>query len=497
MIEPVLPDGILTLDRDSGVALSEQIYRGIRDAVRSGHLQAGTRLPSSRRLAAGLSVGRNTVNTAYELLQTEGIIRSRSGAVPVVMEELRLETAIDAASGTRARPELSSRGALMAADMRGPGWGGRHSDGALQPGAPALDTFPFDDWARVLRRAARSVRSHNLQYRNYTGLPALKAELARHLLLERGVQADPEQILITASMQAILTLLAQGLADPGDTVWIEEPGYIGARTAFHGAGLKMVPLPTDGEGADPAAVPPGTKTPKMIYVTPSHNYPLGMRMPLARRLALIEAARVSGAIILEDDYDSEFLFVGRPVAALHGLAEAERIVYMGTFAKSLMPGLRIAFCVLPTSLIESMSQMVRNFGCAANVQTQAALAQFIDSGLYQKHLKHIRQIYEERGRYLVGTLRKRLGNQIDVDMPTGNVQVTAKFQDTVDDVALAKAMQARGFSVSPLSNCYIGGGRRSGLIIGFADATQDQVAAGVAALSVCLDDARSGSNRLG
>ena len=485
MTEPVFPEGILSLDRASDVSLAEQIYRGYRDAVRKGLLSSGTRLPSTRRLASMLEVGRNTVNTAYDLLQAEGIIFVKTGAAPKIVDGLPLEGAFPNRPSSVQGRSLSKRGTRMTANLRGIGWAFRH--GVLQPGAPALDCFPYEEWARSLRRAARLERSPDLQYQNYTGLPALRQQLSRHLAAERGVRARPDQILVTCSMQASLSLLTQALSDPGDEAWLENPGYLGAKTAFHAAGLKIRPLPTDDEGADVAATNMAGGSSKLIYVTPSHQYPLGVRMPLARRLALLDAARASGAVILEDDYDSEFLFSGRPVAALYGLAEEGQVIYLGTFSKSLMPGLRVAYCVVPADLVQPLTQLMRNMGCAANVQTQAALAQFMDSGSYQKHLKQIRQIYRNRGEQLVETLRSRLGNRIHVDIPTGNVQVSIMFREAVDDVELAMGMQRHGFAVSPLSNCYLGSDGRSGLIIGFAGATAEQIAKGVETLGSLLE----------
>lgn len=486
MTDPVFPEGVLNIDRSGEVPLTEQIYRGFREAVRAGLLPSGARLPSTRRLAASLKVARNTVNTAYDLLQAEGIITVRGGAAPRISEGLSPEGANTGPARQAAAPGLSGRGRLLCANLRYDGW--CREPGALQPGAPALDCFPYEEWARCLRRAARLERSTDLQYQNYTGVNALKQQLVRHLATERGVKATPEQILITSGTQASLSLLAQVLSDPGDEAWLEEPGYLGARTAFHGAGLTIQPLPTDADGADASRTAAGLPPPKMIYVTPSHHYPFGVRMPLARRLALLKAADSAGAVVLEDDYDSEFLFTGRPVAALYGLAEEGRVIYLGTFSKSLMPGLRMAYCVVPQALVEPLTQLMRNMGCAANVQTQAALAWFMDSGAYRKHLKQIREIYEERGTRLVEVLKRRLGNRLDVAPPTGNVQVAVRFREPVDDIAIALAMQSRGFAVSALSNCYLGEPRKSGLIIGFAGATPDQIDRGADTLAGLLSE---------
>jgi GntR family transcriptional regulator/MocR family aminotransferase len=484
MTEPVFPEGILSLERSGEIPLAEQIYRGFREAVRAGLLRSGTRLPSTRRLAASLNVGRNTVNTAYDLLQAEGVITVRTGAAPRITEGLLLE-----GSGTRRKagacgPVLSRRGQTLSANLRGEGWAYRQ--GGLQPGAPALDLFPYEEWARCLRRAARLERSADLHYQNFAGLQTLKQQISRHLAAERGVRAETERILITSSTQASLTMLTQLLTDPGDEVWLEEPGYLGARTAFSGAALTIRPLPTDGDGADPSKMGHLETTPKLIYVTPSHHYPLGARMPLSRRLALLEVARTCGAVILEDDYDSEFLFEGRPVAALHGLADEGQVIYLGTFAKSLLPGLRVAYCVVPDVLVAPLTQTMRNIGSSANVQAQAALAHFMDSGAYQKHLKQIRPIYLERGTRLADTLKQRLGNRVEVAPLTGNVQLTVMFREPVNDIAVALAMQERGFAVSPLSNCYLSETGRPGLIVGFAGATPRQIEEGVDALAYLL-----------
>ncbi|TYC51729.1 PLP-dependent aminotransferase family protein [Rhodobacterales bacterium] len=487
MKEPVFLEGVVTLDRTGQVPLAEQIYRGFRNAVRSGLLRSGTRLPATRRLAQSLGVGRNTVNVAYDLLQAEGIVVLRPGAAAQIADELSLE-------GEGAKPVapplvtgLSARGKRLSENLRGPGRSEQHI--AFQPGAPALDCFPYEDWARCLRRAARLERGDTMLYRHYAGIPALRRQLVDHLAIERGVRATPDQILITSSMQASLFLLAQALADPGDEAWLEEPGYIGARTAFHTAGLTIRPMAVDRDGADPKTIVPSGNRSRLIYVTPSHQFPFGARMPLARRLVLLEQAGKAGAVVLEDDYDSEFLFEGRPVAALYGLAEEGRVVYMSTFSKSLMPGLRIAYCVVPECLAERLSQGVRNMGCAANVQTQAALAHFMDSGGYRKHLKTIMQIYLERGSALVAALKNRLGDRISVEAPAGNVQVTLAFRQPVDDVAISAAMHRHGFSVSPLSSYYVGENAKPGLVIGFAGASMKEIETGVQTLARLLDDA--------
>ncbi|MEP3046284.1 MAG: PLP-dependent aminotransferase family protein [Roseibium sp.] len=481
---PKFPEGILGLDRTSSVPLSQQVYRAIRDTVRLGVLKPGIQLPSSRKLARDQNISRNTVNTAYELLRAEGIVEIRLGAAPVIADFVSPITAsIRKSDGQQVRG-LSKRGQLLAANLRGPNWAYRH--GAFQPGAPALDAFPYELWARSLRRAARMVQSPDLLYQNSCGHPELKEVLADYLASERGVRTEPHQILVTSSMQAGLSALAATLADPADTAWIEDPGYLGARTAFHGAGLTIRGMPVDGEGAIADDLLAAGSLPKLIYVTPSHHYPFGRRMSLSRRLSLIETAAEVGATILEDDYDSEFLFEGRPIAALQGLAARGEVIYLGTFSKSLLPGLRVSYLVVPEELVASLANVLRNTGRFANVHAQIALADFITSGHYRAHLKHIRNLYQERGNALVTALKAELGNAVEVEYPTGNVQISLCFNEDRDDHVIAAAMQERGFSVSPLSVCFLSEKPRSGLIIGFAQATEVQIASGVQVLKEIL-----------
>ncbi|WP_428523947.1 PLP-dependent aminotransferase family protein [Roseibium sp.] len=478
---PELLEGVCDLDRSSSVPLSQQIYRALREAVGQGRLKAGMRLPSSRSFAQQQRISRNTVNTAYELLKAEGIVEVSAGVAPVIVGGTAPDGTQIQSSITVPPRGLSKRGNQLAKNLRGDSWGQRHE--ALQPGAPALDIFPYENWARCLRRAVRTVRTPDLLYQHPSGYPALKAILADYLASERGVRATADQILIVPSMQAALAGISQALSDPGDTAWIEDPGYMGARTAFHGAGLNIRGLPVDEYGVLPDGLENESPHPRLIYVTPSHQYPFGARLPLARRLALIENASRMGATILEDDYDSEFLFEGRPVAALQGLAGGGEVIYLGTFSKSLLPGLRVSYAVAPEDLSGPLAGVFRNMGQLANVHAQIALADFIDSGHYRAHLKRIRSVYQQRGNDLVAALKEELGNAVSVELPLGNVQVTVRFNEDLDDRKVARGMQARGFSVSPLSVCYLDAAPEPGLIIGFAGATEDQIRGGVRALS--------------
>lgn len=459
-------EGLIVLDPGGG-PLPEQIYRAIGAAAHSGRLKPGAALPSSRQLAAGLGVSRNSVNAGYELLRADGIVAVRPGAAPRVVARPDLERIhIEGVSEARG---LSRRGIAIAVDLRG-----QRRPGRLEPGAPDETLFPADLWARTLRRVARRKFGEAAIYGALDGLPRLKALLADHLARQRGVSAVPEQVLIVPSTQSALALAAQCLADPGDTVLVESPGYFGARTAFAGAGLVTRALEVDAQGADPAGIDLAD-APRLIYVTPSHHYPTGARMTLQRRMDLLQATRRAGAVVLEDDYDSEFLWHGRGIAALQGISAGPEVIYLGTTAKSLLPGLRLSYMVVPSELAASFSQAQRNLGLRVNIHAQAAFADLIESGALATHLRRIAKTYEARGRLLVETLRERFGSALAVDMPMGGLQAVARFTTPRDDTAIAASLAVEGFETPALSS-YCAGVKRSGLIIGFADATTGRVA---------------------
>ncbi|WP_404402519.1 PLP-dependent aminotransferase family protein [Pelagibacterium halotolerans] len=454
---------LIAFDRNGG-ALPEQIYHAVGDAVRAGRIPPERALPSSRTLARELGVSRNTVNAAYELLRADGIISVRQGAAP------RIGTGPELERGRAALrvqpPHLSTRGEHLAKQRRH-----RMLDvGLLEPGAPVEDLFPADEWARCLRRVARRQYGAEAMYANVTGLERLQVALAGHLERWRGVVAKPEQLLIVPSTQASLTLAGLCLADPGDTALVESPGYWGARIAFAQTQLEVRALEVDADGADPDSA--GDVNARLIYVTPSHQFPTGTRMPLTRRMALLERARTSGAVILEDDYDSAFLWRGRTIAAMQGISAGAEVIYLGTASKSLLPGLRLAYMVVPEPLVPAFSQVQRDMGLRVNIHAQAALAEFIESGALTTHLRRITRIYEARGRLLIDTLRTVLGDRIEADMPMGGVQTVISFRGPVDDEAVSQRMQATGFNTPALSG-YCIGKPRSGLIVGFAEATPD------------------------
>ncbi|UOA28875.1 HTH-type transcriptional regulatory protein GabR [Pseudosulfitobacter sp. DSM 107133] len=451
-------------------ALAVQVYRDLLEAVRTGRLGDGSRLPSSRAAAQALGLSRSTINLAYELLRAEGVIEVRQGAAPRVIAPVT-------------GPPRKTAKAVRIPSQRGRQLGEVRRDsataqalGRMAPGEPSEALFPADEWARALRRAARRQHGPVSSYATPHGLPELRRVLAGRLATDRGLAVDPEQILITTGTQGSLALAAQVLSDAGDRAALEDPGYPGARAAFLGAGLHLHAMPVDAEGARPDAVPKDTR---LIYLTPSNQYPMGIRMSHARRVAFLNMAQQTGALILEDDYDSEFLWRGREIAALAAEASAGQVIYMGSASKVLMPALRLGWMVVPPDLVDPLRTAQRNLGLMANLHAQHALADMMHTGRYRAQLKRIARVYEGRGRALAQALSSLDG--VSASQPDGGVQVTALFDGRLTEDAALAAVSAQGFQPAKLSD-YCSDVANCGLVIGFADATPERIAAFVDAL---------------
>jgi GntR family transcriptional regulator/MocR family aminotransferase len=455
-MEPDVFASLVRIDPDSADTRVIQLYRAIRDAVIGGRLTSGEALPSSRQAADLLGLGRNTVNAAYELLVAEGVIEVRPGSRPRVGQV------------SRAAPGRTVPAARLSTRAKRAGHALRRglSEGKLAPGSPDPALFPSDAWGRMLRRAARHRQDGADGYAHYGGLPELREVLADQLHRHRGLVARPEDIVVTPGTQASLVLAAAAFADSGDTAMVESPGYLAARTAFEAAGLICRPLPVDGEGADAAQV--DFEGVKLVYVTPSTQYPTGVRMPLSRRIALAQAAQAAGAVIVEDDYDSEFVWEGRGIAAMAAMPRAGHIIYLGSAAKSLLPGLRIGWLVAPEGLADGVRALQTRLGLAANLHAQAALADFMGTGAYRAHISSISRTYHERLEVLADAVVARLGSRVQLTLPAGGLQVVIDLPG-VEDNALRAQLNSQGYAVASLSDhCF--GGARTGLVIGFGSA---------------------------
>jgi GntR family transcriptional regulator/MocR family aminotransferase len=456
-----------------GESLQTQLFAAIRQAVLSGDLVAGERLPSSRSLAADLGLGRNTVLAAMDRLVAEGYLESRPGAGLFVAADLLAE-GIGAVVRTPA-PALSRRAGRFA-DLHAE----REQAGTplLLPGQPALDEFPLDLWRRLSTQVLRRDRQALLTGGAPQGLPALREALATYLADTRGVACTPDSIVIVSGAQQALDLIGRVLLDAGDAVAVEDPGYIGAREALAGVGARLLPVPVDEQGFDPAVLARLRPAPKLLMLTPSHQFPLGMTLPLGRRLALLAEAQARGLWIVEDDYDCEYRYEGPPLQALQGLDGGQRVLYVGTFSKVMFPGLRLGYVVLPPGLVDGFLRAKAAADGYAAPWPQATLAAFIAEGHLAQHVRRMRVLYRRRRQALLTALDLQAGNLFTIRPSAAGLHVVAEFRDGRDDRAAAAAAQAVGLRVSPLSR-YAMAHPASGLLLGFAGSSEAALAGAV------------------
>lgn len=461
----------LALADESPQALHRRLYLRLREEIELGRFAPGTRLPSSRRLAAALGVGRNTVISALDQLLHEGFIRSRRGAGSYVSRlEHPLPRAVVAAPAPEDRGDagLSSRGAALLALSSGVRDGGT----TFVPGLPALDLFPWSSWRAIQARQLKRPPREWLGYQTQGGLPRLREVLCDYLRLSRSVRCTPEQIVITQGAQQAFMLIAQLLAEPGDLVWFEEPGYLGARAALLAAGLRLSPTPVDADGLDPAR---GAGRPKLVYVTPSYQYPCGVTLSLERRLGLLAEAERSRAWVIEDDYDSEFRYGSKPLASLQGLGDGRRVLYVGTFSKVMYPGLGLGYLVLPPALIETFRTVSFRLARESHYPLQAALAEFIDTGAFTRHIRRCRDAYRERQAALRSALAPAIERGLELSSGEAGMHLLATHPKGIDEEELQRRGAREDVVLRGLSPLHLSAHRRSGLVLGYAAATVEQI----------------------
>jgi GntR family transcriptional regulator/MocR family aminotransferase len=481
----------LPLDEAAPAPLFRQLYESLRGAALSGRLAAGARLPATRALAADLGVSRNTVLNAYEQLLAEGYLVGRVGSgtfvapnLPDDLLEARARPA-EPRPGRTGRP-LSRRGAVLASTRRSV----TSRDGpprAFRPGVPALDAFPHADWARLLRKHVRQELRDLLGGGEPAGYRPLREAVAAHVGAARAVRCDAAQVVIVAGTQQALDLCARVLLDPGDAAWVEDPGYLGARGALLGAGVRVVPVAVDGEGLDVADGVRRCPGARLCYVTPSHQYPLGVALSLPRRLALFEWARRAGAWVIEDDYDSEFRYAGRPLASLQGQDRDGRVIYVGTFSKALFPALRLGYLVAPPDLVDAFTAAKELADSFSPHLTQAVLADFLADGHFARHVRRMRALYAERQEALVRAARRALGGLLELDPSPTGLHTVGWLPRGVDDREASAAAAAAGVEAPPVSAYRLRPSRRGGLLLGYGGITPRQIRDGVRALGPALE----------
>ncbi|MBT1514521.1 PLP-dependent aminotransferase family protein [Bradyrhizobium sp. SRL28] len=461
-MDELLP-GMLHLSRDGGDTLMRQLTDQLRGLITDGRLAPGRRLPSSRQLAQSLDLSRNTVSFAIEQLAAEGYLSLSAGRRPVVAKGLSLDGGKPPLPGNRAatgRLRLSSWARGVHITNWPPVHAGRPRP--FQPGLADEREFPHDLWSRHLRRAARNALLRQDRSINH---PPLQQALLQHLVVHRGIKAKPAQILIVPTAQAGLTLVANALLERRDHAWIESPGYGGAHVALRAAGAVVSAIPLDAQGMTVVA---RKHAPRLIFVTPSHQYPTGRLMPIGRRLELLRYADAAGACIIEDDYDGEFHYEARPVAALQGLAPSPHIFYLGTFSKSTYADIRIGYLVVPEALIDVFEVAQRHMGMLTSITMQDALAEFIGAGAYLGHIRRMTRLYKGRRDHMLQALAAEAGNRLSIEVPAGGMQLLARCSGPANDRQLSARLLEAGVVSRPLTGMLYHKAGEHGLFLGFA-----------------------------
>jgi GntR family transcriptional regulator/MocR family aminotransferase len=462
----------LDLHSQDDNTLTHRLYEGLRGAILAGALPPGHQLPSSRELARQLKISRNTVSFVVDQLAMEGYLDVTQGRRPTItaVSKARLVSGRRTVGRSVATLHLSRWAHLV----RKADWP-FVNEGQPRPFLPGLAdarSFPHDIWARCLRRAARSAPLSGITALNR---PSLQAALLRHLVEHRGVRSEARQIIITPSAQASIELIARMLLDEGDIAWLESPGYGGARAALEAAGAVIRGVGLDRSGL---AFRGRRDQPRLIFVTPSHQYPTGRLMPINRRKELLAFAAATCAAIVEDDYDSEFHYDGRPVASLQGLDETGSVLYVGTFSKSMFADIRCGYAIVPGNLVELFERAQRHSGQIVPAPLQDALAEFIDDGIFAAHIRKMTRIYRERRDHMVQALGAAADHVLKIAPPAGGMQLLVQLDPRRSDVDITERLAKAGVTARPLSSHFTGEMTSQGLFLGFAAWTEREIDAG-------------------
>ena len=461
----------LALDRDAAEPMYRQLYEALRDAIVAGRLPRGAPLPSTRAIADDLGVSRNTAASAFDQLLADGYVVGRAGSGTYVAETLPDECL--AAPSIEPLPAVE-RGEGRAPSARGAALASLAEGFASAPGArfafristPALDVFPHDVWSRLVARPRHLPPREAYGYGDPAGFPPLRAAIAEYVRAARGVRCGDHQVVVVAGSQWAIHHVARLLVDPGGAALLEDPGYPGAMNALVGAGLRVASAPVDAEGLDLARALAGEPAPQLAYVTPSHQFPLGVAMSEGRRRELLAWAHGVGAWILEDDYDSEFRYASRPLPSLQGEDPYGRVLHFGTFSKLLFPALRLGYLVLPEDLVEPFVRS--RLADVPPTLEQTVLADFMREGHFYRHVRRLRALYARRQAIVRREAERVLGDLLAIDAPDAGMYLLARLDPSVSDVDVSRAAAARGVEAQALSPFYRQVEPENGLLLGFA-----------------------------
>jgi len=490
-------DLLLQLDPSSELPLYLQLYEQLRAAiVNDCRIPRSAKLPSTRSLAESLSVSRNTVIGAFEQLLAEGYLEGRIGSgtyVAHALPEACLGARPQASAPGYVRPpaRVSERGIrmrnLMPATNIANVVPAPSKPKAFRLHSPSFEAFPYDVWRKISQRTWDRIRPEMLGYGCPAGWQALREAVAQYLRASRAVRCDWQQVIITNGAKQAMHLVAQTMTDPGDPVFIENPSYSGIRIAFTLSGAKMLPVPVDREGLDIAAAEQLDRDARLVYVTPSHQYPLGTTMSLNRRLALLDWARRRDGFIIEDDYDSEFRYRGRPVASLQGLDREDRVLYIGTFSKVLMPSLRLGYMVVPPDLVNTFIAARAHYDWSSPVIEQATLAEFMTEGHFARMIRKNRAVYAERQEILVNAGKRHLRGLLNMPAKECGMHLLGWLPNGVDDRACAAALSQGGVECLSLSQFASMPADPGGLLLGYAPFDERTIEAGVERMAAILE----------
>ncbi len=470
----------LSVDRTDAATLSMQLATRLRDMILSGELPPGTRLPATRVLARDHGVSRTTAVTVYEQLASEGMVTSHVGAGTYVSEEVRPH------ASAAPQPQSLPR---VAGNVPGQFFPRLEHPRAPRPfvtGMPAFDAFPMAQWARMQARYWRSPRAEIMSYPDAAGLPALREAICRHLRANRGLTCAPSEVFVFAGAQDAFLQIAQILLEPGDPVWIENPGAIGARNAFLSRGVRLVPVPVDAQGLDVAAGRAAAPAFRAAFVTPAHQHPLGMPMSRDRRFELLAEAERAGAWVIEDDYVGEFHYGRAPLPPLKALDSGGRVIYVGTFSKALFPAIRLGYAVVPPGLTEIFTRTLEAAAHGVSHSVQAVVTAFIEEGRFSAHIRRMRDLYRDRRDALMEAAEAHLAGLLTLRPTDTGFHTVGLFPEPRCEQAAAEAARAEGLAVTPLARFALAPIAQQGLTLGFSAVPRLELQRGVERLARAL-----------
>jgi len=478
--EALMP--VIAVDRRASSPLHRQIYDGFRTAIVHGNLRPGQRVPSSRTLSVDLGISRIPVLNAYAQLLAEGYFEGRKGAGTFVSESLPETLAVCENQAPHAAPPGSglrqvARRSLLTGTYEAPAWS--RGWGAFCVHQPAFEQFPFPIWSGLVMRHCRNLSPGVIHNIDPLGSESFREAICTYLRTARAVHCQPSQVMVVSGSQQALAITARVLLGPGSPIWFEEPGYRLARKVFAEAGCRLIPVPVDEEGMLVSAGIRRSPKARAVYVTPSHQYPLGATMSASRRMQLLNWAQSSGSWIIEDDYDSEYRFESMPISSLQGLDRNARVIYIGTFSKVLFPSLRLGYIVIPQDLVDHFVAVRSAMDIFPPYLYQEVITDFMREGHFARHIRRMRLLYGERRTALVNNLREHFGSTLELHGAQAGMHLAVTLPQGLSDHEIATRAASKGLWLFPLSPSYLGESPRQGFILGFSNIAAQEMSSAV------------------